>query len=71
MLLAAVMAKLFADRQLTPRADVIPYVLRKMERSFAAAARIVAQLDQAALDEKRNVTRKLAVELLGSADDSD
>ena len=71
MLLAAVMAKLFADRQLTPKADVIPYVLRHMERSFAAASSIVARLDQAALDGKRDVTRKLAAELLGSTDETE
>lgn len=70
MLLAAVMAKLFADRQLTPKADVIPYVLRHMERSFAAASDIVARLDQAALDGKRDVTRKLAAELLGGPDET-
>ncbi len=66
MLLAAVLAKLFADRQLTPRPDVIPYVLRHMERSFAAASDIVARLDRAALDAGCNVTRKLAADLLGS-----
>ena len=65
------MAKLFADRQLTPKADVIPYVLRHMERSFAAASSIVARLDQAALDGKRDVTRKLAAELLGSTDETE
>ncbi|MEO0865147.1 MAG: DnaA/Hda family protein, partial [Pseudomonadota bacterium] len=33
-LLAAVMAKLFADRQVMPKPDVIPYLTSRMERSF-------------------------------------
>lgn len=64
-LLAAVLAKLFADRQLTPRADVIPYLLRHMDRSFAAAADAVKRLDRAALDAGRDVTRALAIDVLG------
>ena len=67
MLLAAVMVKLFSDRQLMPRPDVIPYVLRHMERSFAAAADIVLRIDKAALAARRDVTRALATEVLGTA----
>ncbi|QEW19226.1 hypothetical protein LA6_001409 [Marinibacterium anthonyi] len=67
-LLAAVLVKLFTDRQLLPRPDVIPYVLRHMERSFAAAADIVARLDRASLDARRDVTRALAAEVLGAED---
>ena len=48
-LLSAVLAKLFADRQLTPPADVIPYLTRRMDRSFAAARDLVAALDAASL----------------------
>ena len=64
-LLAAVLAKLFADRQIAPRPDVIPYLLRRMERSFAAAADIVERLDQLALAEGRSISRALAARLLG------
>ncbi|MEO0937939.1 MAG: chromosomal replication initiator DnaA [Pseudomonadota bacterium] len=63
-LLAGVLAKLFADRQLTPRADVIPYLVAHMERSFVAAGEIVAALDAAALAQKRAITRPLAAALL-------
>ena len=63
-LLAAVLAKLFNDRQLLPRADVIPYLVSRMERSFEAAGRIVAALDSASLARKKPVTRALAAELL-------
>ncbi|WP_415403694.1 chromosomal replication initiator DnaA [Tateyamaria sp. SN3-11] len=63
-LLAAVIAKLFADRQLTPRPDVIPYLVTHMERSFDAARRIVSDLDATSLARKRPVTRALAAEVL-------
>ncbi|GGX50348.1 hypothetical protein GCM10007385_18500 [Tateyamaria omphalii] len=59
-LLGAVLAKLFSDRQLTPRADVIPYLVTHMERSFAAARRIVADIDGASLAQKKPITRNLA-----------
>ncbi|MFC3615173.1 chromosomal replication initiator DnaA [Lutimaribacter marinistellae] len=63
-LLCAVLAKLFTDRQLNPKPDVIPYLARHMMRSFEEAARIVGQLDMIALAEKREINRALAVTLL-------
>jgi chromosomal replication initiation ATPase DnaA len=63
-LLAAVLAKLFADRQITPKPDVIPYLIRRIDRSFAAAREIVALLDTASLAQKRPLTRKLAAAVL-------
>ena len=63
-LLAAVLAKLFADRQITPKPDVIPYLLGHMERSFEAAAEIVGKLDRLSLDEKRTITRRLAARVI-------
>lgn len=63
-LLQTVMAKLFADRQLRPRPDVIPYLMTRMERSFAAAGRIVAALDAQSLVAKREITRQLAAKVL-------
>ncbi len=66
MLLAAVLAKLFADRQIAPKADVIPFLLHHMDRSFLAAAGIVDRLDRAALSQGRKVSRKLAGEVLGA-----
>lgn len=64
-LLAAVLAKLFADRQITPRPDVIPYLVTRIDRSFKSAASIVQKLDQASLDQARTLSRKLAADLLG------
>jgi len=63
-LLAVVLAKLFSDRQILPRPDVIPYLVSRMDRSFAAAARIVEQLDRMALAESRTLSRALAIRLL-------
>jgi chromosomal replication initiation ATPase DnaA len=56
-LLAAVLAKLFSDRQIVPKPDVIPFLVKRMERSFEAANRIVAHLDHAALTEKKDLSR--------------
>ena len=64
-LLAAVLAKLFADRQIAPKPEVIPYLVRHMERSFEAAAAMVEMLDKAALDEGRTLSRALAARLIG------
>ncbi len=66
-LLAAVLVKLFDDRQLAVPAGVIEYLLRRIDRSFAAAQQIVARIDQRALAQKRPVTRALAAEVLDSA----
>lgn len=63
-LLSAVMMKLFSDRQIRPAPDVIPYLARRIDRSFAAAARIVADLDRAALEQGRPLTRALAASVL-------
>ena len=63
-LLTAVMAKLLADRQLTPKPDVIPYLLLRMDRSFAAAGDLVTALDAASLALQRPVTRTLAAQVL-------
>ena len=59
-LLAAVMVKLFADRQLQVQPQLIPYLLNRMERSFAAAQDIVAELDRVSLATNRKISEKLA-----------
>lgn len=63
-LLSAVLAKLFADRQLIPTPDTIPYLVARMDRAFDTARLLVADLDAAALSEGRAVNRKLAAEVL-------
>lgn len=63
-LLAAVLVKLLADRQLTPKPDLIPYLLSRMDRSFAAAMDIIDRLDAASIALKRPITRHLAARVL-------
>ena len=65
-LLAAVLAKLFADRQITPPADLIPYLIPRMDRSFARARDLVEMLDRQSLAQRRKLNRALAKELLGT-----
>ncbi len=64
MLLLAVLAKQFADRQLTPAPDTLTYLVKNMDRSFGEATRIVTALDQLSLSEKRPITRLLAKRVL-------
>lgn len=64
-LLGAVLVKHFADRQLHVAPQVIAYLLRRIDRSFAAAEKIVACLDGAALSNGGPVTIALARKVLG------
>jgi len=59
-LLAGVLAKHFADRQVTVRADVLAYLVARMERSFAAAGRLAERIDALSLAARRPITRDLA-----------
>jgi chromosomal replication initiation ATPase DnaA len=76
-LLAAVLLKHFADRQIAVAPDVIPFVVARMERSMAAAELIAAHIDRLALAEHRKITRAFAAKVLkdfnlaegGSSDD--
>lgn len=68
LLLSAVLFKLFEDRQLSPAADVIDYLLRRIDRSFEAARDVVTQLDAAALSQKRAITRPFARDVLDKTD---
>ena len=63
-LIAAVLVKLFADRQLTVAPGVIEYALGRMERSFAAAQRLAELVDRAALAAQRAVTVPLVRSVL-------
>jgi chromosomal replication initiation ATPase DnaA len=63
-LLAAVLVKLFADRQIDPPETLIRYLVARIDRSFAAAREIVTTLDAAALAEGKPLGIKLAAELL-------
>lgn len=67
--LAAVLVKLFADRQVKVGEELVTYLLGRMERSFAAAASLVERLDHAALAGRRPVTVPLARSVLEQGDD--
>jgi len=59
-LLAAVLFKLFADRQLAVPDEVITYLVPRIDRSFATAREVVALLDDTALRDRREITVPLA-----------
>lgn len=63
-LLTAVLAKLFADRQITAPPELLEYLTRRIDRSFASAQEVVAVLDAASLAQKRPLTRALAAAVL-------
>jgi chromosomal replication initiation ATPase DnaA len=63
-LIAGVLVKLFADRQVRVDDEVILYALPRIQRSFAAARRLVEQLDAAALASRRPISLQMIRELL-------
>ena len=68
-LLAAVMVKHFADRQLDVGADVIGFLAARLERSFEACRRAVEALDAEAMAQGRAITVPLARQVLASNSD--
>ena len=69
-LLAAVLVKHAADRQLAVPPAVISYLAARIERSFDAAAVVIAALDHAAVARRRRVSLALArAVLVGLAGD--
>ena len=69
LLLAGVITKLFADRQVEVEPHVVQYLVRRIERSLATAMRVVERLDRAALERKTPITRALAAETVGAMDE--
>jgi chromosomal replication initiation ATPase DnaA len=63
-ILEGVLNKLFRERNIRPTEDLIPYLLRRIERSIPRAQEIVARLDEAADAEQRPVSRTLARQIL-------
>ncbi|EDM71726.1 prolyl-tRNA synthetase [Roseobacter sp. AzwK-3b] len=63
-LLAAVLMKLMTDRQLSPSPETIPYLTRRIDRSFEAARDVVDALDALALATGRPINRALAAKVL-------
>jgi chromosomal replication initiation ATPase DnaA len=63
-LLARVLLKLFADRQLKLPEALIGYLAPRLERSFAEAERIVVLIDELALQQKRNISVEIGAQAL-------
>lgn len=63
-LLEGVFLKLFADRRVDVDADVVQYVLPRIQRSFAGVKALVESLDAAALSKTRRITIPLARDVL-------
>lgn len=70
-LLHSLIAKLFRDRQISVETNVVDYLVRRIERSFAAASDIVARLDEDALSAGRSITRARAAQILQMLDDEE
>lgn len=68
-LLAALLVKHFADRQVRVAPGVIEFAVRRMERSFAAAAALAAALDRAALGAGRPINIAIARRVLAETGD--
>lgn len=69
LLLAGVITKLFADRQVEVDPAVVQYLVRRIERSLSTAMSVVERLDQAGLEQKTRITRALAGEILNAMDE--
>ncbi|MFV0384853.1 chromosomal replication initiator DnaA [Paracoccus sp. (in: a-proteobacteria)] len=63
-LLAAVLVKLFADRQLAVPAGLIDWLVLRMDRDLGLARRLVAAMDRATMASQGPVTRRIAADLL-------
>jgi chromosomal replication initiation ATPase DnaA len=63
-LLGALIVKFFNDKQIRIGADVLHYILPRIERSFEAVRDVVEQADQKALIEKRGITVPLMRDIL-------
>jgi len=70
-LLGALLVKHFADRQVRVAPGIVGFLVRRMERSFAAAAALAERLDQLALGAGRPITIALARRVLADAGDPD
>lgn len=63
-ILESVLRKFFRERNIRPTDDLIPYLLRRIERSVPKAREIVIRLDEAADAEGRAISRALARQIL-------
>jgi DnaA regulatory inactivator Hda len=67
-MMRAILAKLFADRQVRVDEEILTFMLNRMERSFEAARSVVSEIDVAALRSRRNVGISLVRQVLRAHD---
>jgi len=67
-LIAGLLVKLFADRQLGVERPVIDYLAARMERSFESARQLVDAIDRDALSRRRRITVPLVAGVLRGSD---
>ena len=65
-LLSALLVKLFMDRQITVSPEVLNYTIANMQRSFAYARKLVAEIDNISLARKHAVTTAIVREAVNS-----
>ncbi len=66
-LLGGLLVKLFSDRQIKVTADLVAYLLPRIDRSFEGVRAVVDKLDRYALSVKRPITIPLARTVLEEA----
>jgi chromosomal replication initiation ATPase DnaA len=71
IVLEGVLHKFFREQNVKPSDDLIPYLIRRMERSVPYARRLVERLDDLADAERKGVSRALARQLLDSDDETE
>ena len=70
VILEGLLRKFFRERNIRPTDDLIPYLLRRIERSATRAREVVAKLDEVADAEQRGVSRGLARQILDNHGDT-
>jgi chromosomal replication initiation ATPase DnaA len=60
LVLEGLLRHFFRERNISPSEDLIPYLLRRIERSAVSAREIVDRLDEASVADHKPVSRALA-----------
>lgn len=69
-LMAALVVKLFRDRQLRVDSGIVEYLLTRIERSFESIRATISRIDDTALRERRNITIPLIKRVLDDINQS-
>ena len=69
-MLSALILKLLTDRQIMVAPEIIGYIISNMQRSFAYARKLVAEIDSISLARKRAVSIAIVKEALSVLNDN-